>query len=85
MHAPDKERKSLAKINIEITATDLSGNKTVKNIDLTNKNISSVRSVKIESDTPIEKRQNFARRKRKRKFESVRNFARRRKNGHYKS
>ena len=51
---PMKDAKNLAQITIEITAADLSGNKTVKNITLTNKNISFVRSVKIESDVPIE-------------------------------
>ena len=45
---PLGEAKNLARLELEIIAADKSGNETVKNITLTNKNISKITSIGIE-------------------------------------
>lgn len=47
---PLGDAKKLAKINLEITAKDSVGNKTVKNLTLTNKSVSLISAISVLSD-----------------------------------
>ena len=51
---PLGDAKQLAKINLEITAKDNVGNKTVKNVDLTNKAVAEITEISITpADKPV--------------------------------